>query len=48
MRGGFSPEEYEEEIQFVKNELLKESKTPQGFFWKEYLDNFSSDPKDLV
>jgi hypothetical protein len=48
MRGGVSPEEYEEEIQFVKNELLKESKTPNGAFWKEYLNNFSTDSKDSL
>jgi predicted PolB exonuclease-like 3'-5' exonuclease len=48
MRGGVSPEEYQEEIQFVKDELLKESKTPSGAFWQEYLNLFSTDPKDLL
>jgi predicted PolB exonuclease-like 3'-5' exonuclease len=48
MRGGVSPEEYEEEIQFVKNELLKESKTANGAFWQEYLNNFSVDSKDSL
>ena len=47
MRGGVSPEEYQEEVQFVKSELLKESKTPQGAFWQEYLDNFSKDSQDI-
>ncbi len=46
MRGGVTPEEYEEEIAFVKSELLKESKTTAGAFWQEYLDSFSVDPKD--
>ena len=46
MRGGVTPEEYEEEIAFVKRELLKESKTAPGAFWQQYLELFSSDPKD--
>jgi hypothetical protein len=48
MRGGVSPEEYQEEIQFVKDEILKESKTPSGAFWQEYLNLFATDPKDLL
>ena len=48
MRGGVTLEEYEEEIAFVKGELLKESKTAAGAFWQEYLDGFSIDPKDQV
>jgi predicted PolB exonuclease-like 3'-5' exonuclease len=48
MRGGVTLEEYEEEITFVKGELLKESKTTSGAFWQEYLDGFSIDPKDQV
>jgi len=48
MRGGVTPEEYEEEIAFVKSELLKESKTVPGAFWQEYLNKFSSDPKDQM
>jgi hypothetical protein len=48
MRGGVTPDEYDEEIKFVKNELLKESKTPTGAFWHQYLELFSTDPKDLL
>ena len=48
MRGGVSPEEYQEELEFVKSELLKESKTPQGAFWQGYLDNFSKDSQDIL
>jgi 3'-5' exonuclease len=28
--------------------LLKESKTPNGAFWQEYLNNFSADLKDTL
>jgi hypothetical protein len=28
--------------------LLKESKTPNGVFWQEYLNNFSADLKDTL
>jgi predicted PolB exonuclease-like 3'-5' exonuclease len=46
MRGGISPDEYDEEIRFVKAELLKESKTQAGAFWQEYLAGFSENNKD--
>ena len=46
MRGGISPDEYDEEIRFVKAELLKESKTQPGAFWQEYLAGFSENNKD--
>jgi predicted PolB exonuclease-like 3'-5' exonuclease len=42
MRGGFSDLEYEEEIKFIQAELSKESKTPAGGFWTEYLAGFQS------
>lgn len=48
MRGGVSPEEYQEEVQFVKSELLKVSKTPEGAFWQGYLDNFSTNSQDSL
>jgi predicted PolB exonuclease-like 3'-5' exonuclease len=48
MRGGVTPDEYEDEIKFVKEELLKESKTPSGAFWQQYLELFASDPKDSL
>ena len=48
MRGGVTPDEYEDEIKFVKEELLKESKTPAGAFWQQYLELFTSDPKDSL
>lgn len=47
MRGGISTEEYDEEIRFVQAELLKESKTPSGAFWQEYLAGFSENNKDI-
>jgi predicted PolB exonuclease-like 3'-5' exonuclease len=43
MRGGFSSEEYKEEIAFVKAYLEKESKEPQGEQWQEYLLGFAPD-----
>lgn len=46
MRGGISPDEYDEEIRFVKAELLKESKTQAGAFWQEYLAGFAQNHKD--
>jgi predicted PolB exonuclease-like 3'-5' exonuclease len=48
MRGGVTPDEYEDEIKFVKEELLKESKTPSSAFWQQYLELFTSDPKDSL
>jgi hypothetical protein len=48
MRGGVTPDEYEDEIKFVKEELLKESKTSSGVFWQQYLELFASDPKDSL
>jgi predicted PolB exonuclease-like 3'-5' exonuclease len=43
MRGGFSSEEYKEEIAFVKAYLEKESKEPHGEQWQEYLLGFTPD-----
>ena len=43
MRGGFSLEEYQAEITFVKAYLEKESKEPHGAQWQEYLLGFSAD-----
>ena len=43
MRGGFSLEEYREEIAFVKAYLEKESKDPNGGQWQEYLLGFAPD-----
>ena len=43
LRGGFSLEEYQEEIEFVKAYLEKESKEPNGSQWQEYLQGFSTD-----
>ena len=43
MRGGFSREEYQEEIDFVKAYLETESKEPNGSQWQEYLQGFSTD-----
>ena len=43
MRGGFSLEEYKEEITFVKAYLEKESKEPHGEQWQEYLRDFAPD-----
>ncbi len=40
MRGGFTPEEFAEEIQFVKDSLKKESETSTGAHWQEYLAGF--------
>jgi hypothetical protein len=48
MRGGVTSDEYEDEIKFVKEELLKESKTPSGTFWMQYLELFAADPKDSL
>jgi hypothetical protein len=38
MRGGFSPEEYADEISFVKNALALE----QASHWAEYLAAFDN------
>ena len=43
MRGGFSLDEYQEEIVFVKTYLEKEAKEPNGAQWHEYLAGFSPD-----
>jgi predicted PolB exonuclease-like 3'-5' exonuclease len=43
MRGGFSLEEYKEEITFVKAYLEKESKESHGEQWQEYLLGFAPD-----
>lgn len=43
LRGGFSLEEYQEEITFVKAYLEKEAKEPNGTQWQEYLAGFSPD-----
>ncbi len=43
LRGGFSLEEYQAEIQFVKAYLEKESKEPNGAQWQEYLQGFTPD-----
>jgi hypothetical protein len=43
MRGGFSLEEYKEEIIFVKAYLEKESQEPHGEQWQEYLRGFAPD-----
>jgi len=43
LRGGFSLEEYQEEIEFVKTYLEKEAKEPNGAQWQEYLQGFSAD-----
>lgn len=43
MRGGFSLEEYKEEITFVKAYLEKESQEPHGEQWQEYLLDFAPD-----
>jgi len=43
LRGGFSLEEYQEEIAFVKTYLEKEAKEPYGAQWQEYLQGFSAD-----
>jgi hypothetical protein len=43
LRGGFSHAEYQEEIDFVKAYLEKESKETNGSQWQEYLQGFSAD-----
>ncbi|MEI7531934.1 MAG: 3'-5' exonuclease [Betaproteobacteria bacterium] len=42
LRAGFTPEEYALEINFIKQELTKESKNPSGTHWVEYLAGFES------
>jgi predicted PolB exonuclease-like 3'-5' exonuclease len=41
LRGGFSLEEYQEEIDYVKAYLEKEAKEPNGGQWQEYLQGFA-------
>lgn len=41
MRGGMSSDEYQEEIEFVKNAISKLSDSQTGKFWQEYLSKFS-------
>jgi hypothetical protein len=43
LRGGFSLDEYKEEIDFVKAYLEKEAKEPHGSQWQEYLQGFAAD-----
>jgi predicted PolB exonuclease-like 3'-5' exonuclease len=40
VRGAFSQEEYEEEINFVKNNIQQESSNPDSKHWQEYLNGF--------
>jgi predicted PolB exonuclease-like 3'-5' exonuclease len=43
LRGGFSLEEYQAEIEFVKAYLEREAKEPNGEQWQEYLQGFTPD-----
>ena len=40
MRGGFTQEEFDQELDFVKATLAKEAQTPAGAHWSEYLAGF--------
>ena len=40
MRGGFTQEEFDQELKFVKASLAKEAQTPTGTHWDEYLAGF--------
>ena len=42
MRGGFTPEEYQEELRFVKASLKKDSESEAGSHWLEYLAGFDA------
>jgi hypothetical protein len=43
LRGGFSLEEYQEELEFVKAHLEQQAKEPNGSQLQEYLQGFATD-----
>ena len=42
MRGGFTPDEYAEELSFVKTSLQKDAQSESGAHWLEYLAGFDA------
>ena len=43
LRGAFSKEEYDLEVEFIKKNLLIEANKPDGSHWHEYLSGFTND-----